>query len=155
MDRSNLIKEYVDLKGKHQQLFYKYNKLKDRFGSLEKENVKLKSQIHSINSSEENKTILRENKRLQARVSDLKRISVSTPIIILSTPKSKKIKRKSERQEVFEVDQLISHQGRKGNREFLVRWKGFTDEHDTWEKEANLSCPNILKIYLKKHRLAV
>lgn len=47
--------------------------------------------------------------------------------------------------EVYEVEKLVGH---KMVRFYLVRWKGYTEEHDTWEKETNLiDCPEILKSY--------
>jgi chromobox protein 5 len=39
-------------------------------------------------------------------------------------------------------------------REFLVRWKGYSAEHDTWEPADNLTnCPSILEKYKKEHQL--
>ena len=39
-------------------------------------------------------------------------------------------------------------------RKILVRWKGYSAEHDTWEPEDNLtSCPGILQKYKKEHKL--
>lgn len=162
MESSQIIKKYIELKKIHQELFYKYKR-------LEKENSKLKNKIKKLEVSPSrgsNKTILNENKRLLAKISQLNRISISTPIIKASTPKniekssvekrldSTKKKRAIVPKAVFEVDKLIDHRGRKGKREFLVRWKHFDSEDDTWEKEENLSCPKILAKYLKKHRLA-
>jgi RNase H-like domain found in reverse transcriptase/Reverse transcriptase (RNA-dependent DNA polymerase)/Integrase zinc binding domain/Chromo (CHRromatin Organisation MOdifier) domain/Retroviral aspartyl protease len=49
----------------------------------------------------------------------------------------------------FEVDQILTHKGtRQGKRKFLVAWKGYPAEHNTWEPETNLSnCPEILQQY--------
>lgn len=70
-----------------------------------------------------------------------------------SKSKSSLIASKKTESQEFEVDKLIKHRGRKGNREFLVRWKGFGTTDDTWEKEQNLCLPKILNHYLKKNRL--
>lgn len=36
----------------------------------------------------------------------------------------------------------------RGKRLFRIRWKGFKEADDTWEPEATLSCPDIVKKYL-------
>lgn len=72
---------------------------------------------------------------------------------VKSTRKSQENKEENNEEEVYEVEKLLKHRGKKNNREFLVRWKGYNDH--TWEKETNLSCPLILKEYAKKHRLAI
>lgn len=167
MEQLELIRKYVDLKKNHQDLFYKYKK-------LQAECAKLKNKIEKLEKStscEVNNNILKENKRLVSKISQLHRISISTPIIKVSTPKNTEKslikknldtakKRKSSApkgkcaSEEFEVEKLLNHRGSKGKREFLVRWKGFNSEEDSWQKEQNLSCPKILKQYLEQHRLA-
>lgn len=49
--------------------------------------------------------------------------------------------------DVYEVEKLLGHKMKNGIRFYLVRWKGYTEEDDTWEKESNLDCPAILKSY--------
>lgn len=60
-------------------------------------------------------------------------------------------KKKAEKD--YEVDALIDHRTTDSEREFLVRWENYGDEHNTWIAESNLNCPRILKAYLKKHNL--
>jgi chromobox protein 5 len=36
------------------------------------------------------------------------------------------------------VDSVLDTRKSKGKRMFLVRWEGFTREHDSWEPEENL-----------------
>ena len=38
----------------------------------------------------------------------------------------------------WEVEQLISKRGKKGSCEYLVRWKCFGPEDDTWEPRSSL-----------------
>ena len=43
------------------------------------------------------------------------------------------------REEEYEIDQILRHQGTSRNRSFLIRWKGYSAEEDSWIPEANLS----------------
>lgn len=69
-----------------------------------------------------------------------------------------------EGEPVYEVEQLLDHRevtgrGRRKNagkqktgkkkmiQQFLVRWKGYAAEHDTWEPRANLTCGRLLREY--------
>lgn len=36
----------------------------------------------------------------------------------------------------------------KGQRQFLVRWLGYTVESDTWEQEKELNCPRLIEEFL-------
>jgi len=38
----------------------------------------------------------------------------------------------------YEVEKILSKRKRYGKVEYLVQWKGYTVEEDTWEKEGNL-----------------
>ena len=59
-------------------------------------------------------------------------------------------------QQVFDVDHILAHRGdpkRKSSLEFLVRWTGYTDAHDTWEPWNSLRDTHALHRYLSAHRL--
>lgn len=53
----------------------------------------------------------------------------------------------------YEVEKLISHKKSKSQQCFLVRWKGFSSDHDSWVPQKDLMCPEILETYKKGHNL--
>jgi hypothetical protein len=59
-------------------------------------------------------------------------------------------------QQMWEVDDIISHRGnvkRRSSLTFRVRWTGFTEEDDTWEPWKNLRKNLKLHAYLRKNNL--
>lgn len=57
----------------------------------------------------------------------------------------------SDDQEEYEVDKIIQMRFKKdGSREFLVHWKRWSAHYDSWEPEANLSCPEIIEKFMKQ-----
>ena len=46
----------------------------------------------------------------------------------------------------FEVAQILASRPSGNNRQYLVVWKGYGPEHNTWEPEANLAnCAEMLR----------
>ena len=41
-------------------------------------------------------------------------------------------------EEEYEVEVILGHRGKPGQRIFLIRWKGYSAAEDTWEPERNL-----------------
>lgn len=58
--------------------------------------------------------------------------------------------RKVEAEGNYEVAKIISFKQNKINkkRDFLVRWKGWGPEGDTWEPEDNLDCPDLIDKFM-------
>lgn len=51
--------------------------------------------------------------------------------------------------EDYEVDAILKHKETRNGRQYLIRWKGYDSSEDTWEKEINLKCPEILNTYIR------
>lgn len=49
--------------------------------------------------------------------------------------------------DLYEVEKLLAHKNKKDGVHYLVRWKNYSAEDDTWQKESDLQCPKILKEY--------
>lgn len=47
----------------------------------------------------------------------------------------------------FLVEQILDHKGPVSNRQFLIKWKGYSDESNTWEPEENLNCQRLMNQY--------
>lgn len=63
--------------------------------------------------------------------------------------KSKGKKRKSTKEqknveEEYEVEKIIDSKKIKGKLHYLIRWKGYSADSDTWEPENTLSCPDLI-----------
>jgi hypothetical protein len=57
---------------------------------------------------------------------------------------------------IYEVHSLVGHRewgkGKRKQLQFLVRWEGYTPEHDTWEPRKNLlTCNELIRAYKAVH----
>lgn len=50
----------------------------------------------------------------------------------------------------FEVGDILDMRYRDEKREFLIHWKGFSPNGDTWEPEEYLNCDDILKEFFER-----
>jgi hypothetical protein len=57
-----------------------------------------------------------------------------------------------DEEEEHEVEQVLNSRLRRGKLQYLVKWKGYTDEHNTWEPEAGLEhAPQSVKDFHRLH----
>lgn len=51
-----------------------------------------------------------------------------------------------------EVESIRDHRGKPGNREYLIKWKGYGERGNTWHKAADFTDPNLIQKYWDKVR---
>lgn len=143
------IQEKVNIE---QQLSEKVHKLTEELKTTHSQAAVVKSNFAEQNNRDK-ETIAQltyENKTLQARVNQLQ-----FGIAQQKGSKDDDERKQSEDEdyEVYDVEDLIKHKTKKNVMYYLVRWKNFTPNDDTWEREDNLMCSEILESYKRKNNL--
>lgn len=120
-----------------------------RIRNLELELTDIKQKFEKQNDEYEQKlsNVSHENQHLTARLKQLQTgLDTHQAATNQNLPKTDdKICEEND----YEVEAIL-HDKMKGNVHFfLIRWKGFSAEYDTWERKSNLNCPSILKNYFK------
>ena len=58
-----------------------------------------------------------------------------------------------EGEEKFKVEKILNKRIIRGKEKFLVRWKGYTAEEDTWESRENLeNAKELVEEFKKEYR---
>ncbi len=59
-----------------------------------------------------------------------------------------------EGQKEWEVEEIINRRffGKKKKKQYLVKWKGYSDAHNTWEPEENIFADELIWQYEGKHK---
>lgn len=155
-EKSKIIAELLTIKEDNQNLRFKLqqqNRLLDtqtnkihnfdrELAGLHKTICELQDKLSTekYQSIELNVNLRREKSVLAAQVKQL---------LLASNTKKQVTSDESSSDEDFEVDFIRNHKiDKNGTRKFLIRWKDFSAKEDTWEKESNLNCPDMLRQYL-------
>ncbi|KAI4471626.1 chromobox protein [Holotrichia oblita] len=51
-----------------------------------------------------------------------------------------------------EVEAVVDEKMIRGVKHYLIRWKGYTEEFDTWESEGTVNCPELIKQFHANRR---
>ena len=57
------------------------------------------------------------------------------------------LKTSSENDNEFEVEHILNHRIVNGTDQYLIKWKGFASDENSWEPVSNLNCPQLLQDY--------
>jgi hypothetical protein len=55
----------------------------------------------------------------------------------------------------WEVEQILGARKRRHQLQYLVRWKRFSEAHDSWEPLTNLNADLLIKSYYQTHPSAI
>lgn len=102
----------------------------------------------------DNSLLKSRNKQLQSGLNraDYDAIQKNIDVSTSKNVNTKSVLTERTDNNVYEVDKLVSHKTQNGTRHFLIRWKGYDASFDTWEREDSLSCPELLKKYLRSFK---
>ena len=142
------------------------------FKTMNKFNISPKRKSSSFKSND-NETDLIEDKKIKLKKYSPFKIKKKTvePIKLLHTKKTRqtfgtpnqkllqeRIKQSTSMQitisddDEYEVEEILGERKHYRKTQYLLKWKGYPLSEASWEPEANLNCPELLKIFKSKNK---
>lgn len=129
IENKKLSEKTVEYKKQIQRMIFEHNEAIDRMNSLQKMELQdLKSKLHPVDSNHSiasQKPARNVNKRAKTENSENE----------------------------YEVECLLKHKFEGKHEQYLVKWKGFDNRHNSWVDRKNLNCKALIDNYLKNNNL--
>jgi hypothetical protein len=93
------------------------------------------------------------------RMHDVQHVSLLRPYIEGKSPRSPPIPMVLDGEHEFVVEKIVAHNliklsSKKTQLQCLVKWSGYTDDHNTWETMDSLTnCQELVAKYKMEHKL--
>jgi hypothetical protein len=71
------------------------------------------------------------------------------PKVKTKKSRSKKIDEDGQDTGVYVVENVVEKRIKKGKVMYLIKWEGYSSEHNTWELEENCNCPELIEQFEK------
>lgn len=168
VEKKKLINKIMQLRSDNERFVVNLKQAEEKCKTFASENVLLKDKIYALSTemndlrsklsacaserSNEKKNIanlIRQKRSLEAVAKQIKTGSATSVHNGGEKSTVDKFTDDESADDEYEVEQIVAHQKKKDGMHYRVRWKGFGESGDTWERESNLHCPLILKKYLE------
>lgn len=170
-DNDRLLSELLTIRTKYNETFFELQKLKDQeaaikknFESASKQATELKDKVIALDQElsnskkgleaaqkmivslqDKNVGLSDSNDSYKADLNVLRKENRALHAQIAQIEKCG-----SDDAEEYEVEKLLDHKT-VTELHFLVRWKNYDADHDSWVSKSNLSCTKILKTYMRQN----
>lgn len=128
----------------------------EKVDSEQNSSVQANQEKNEKNLSAANKISLlqKQNSVLEARIKQMER-GIHQNDGFQSRNEQECVEEKESEETGFDIEEILDHRKKGSTYSFLVRWKGYGPEGDTWEPKSNLQCKNckIVNSYLKKNKI--